>query len=276
MIRPIFESLIGAAPVSVEALVDYGYRAAWKVTTERNTFLVKADERPDLITNEVLAVRNAATAGVPVSEFAGFTERPAPAVAFHWTPGSPLTGQTNSEAWRDAGRVLRRIHSALVLRQRTVPWGEAMEGWFDAELRWMTDGDHITVEESKLARAAAHSLRPVLDDTPLGWTHGDCQAGHFIVGPNSECIAAVIDWADEHEGAPEMDFAVFSLFDPEMLGYALDGYAATTEFRERLSLTMPLYRAIRGAGSLRWLETHGYPGVSWPVEAVRALAAVSM
>lgn len=271
MIPPHFEQLAGAHPTEVIPLVDYGYRAAWKVVTPDGTFLVKSDERPDLVTNEVMAARNAATAGVPAPQFAGFTERPAPAVAFHWVEGRPLHGCAEPEAWRDAGRVLRRIHAAPPLRQRAVPWGEAMEGMFRAELGWMVEHGFISTGESAAASEVATMLRPVLDATPLGWIHGDCQAAHFILAPNEPRVAAVIDWADEHQGAPEMDFAVLSLFDGDTWRYALDGYAATAEFRERLERTLPLYRAIRGAGSLRWLETHGYPGHGWPVECVRAL-----
>ena len=271
MVPPVFEQLVGASPEEVTPLVDYGYRAAWKVRTAGATFIVKSDERPDLVTNEVMAVRNAATAGVPVQSFAGFAERPAPAVAFRWVEGAPLHGCEEPEAWRDAGRVLRRIHSAPPLRQRSVPWGEAMEGMFSAELGWMADHGFIEPAEASSAREVAAALRPVMDETPLGWIHGDCQAAHFIVAPGEARIAAVIDWADEHQGAPEMDFAVFSLFDGETWRHALDGYAATAEFRERLERTLPLYRAIRAAGSLRWLETHGYPGHTWPLECVRAL-----
>ncbi|MEO8539514.1 MAG: aminoglycoside phosphotransferase family protein [bacterium] len=271
MIPPLFESLTGAPPIEVTPLVDYGYRAAWTVITRSGKYIVKADERPDLVTNEVMAIRNAATAGAPVPEFVGFGERPAPVVAFKWVPGSSLHGSTNIEAWQDAGRVLRRIHAAPPLRPRPVPWGEAMEGWFAAELGWMAERGFIETHEATAARAVAETLRPTLDATPLTWTHGDCQAEHFIIAPDSNEIAAVIDWADEHEGAPEMDFAVLGLFDPEMLRHAIDGYAPTAEFRQRLHTTLPLYQAIRAAGSLRWLETHGYPGHSWPVERVRAL-----
>jgi aminoglycoside phosphotransferase (APT) family kinase protein len=146
-----------------------------------------------------------------------------------------------------------------------------MEGWFAAELDWMKEHDALTAAEATAAKDVARGLRPILDGTPLTWTHGDCQAAHFIIGPGSSTVAAVIDWADDHEGAPEMDFAVLSLFDPEMWRHALDGYAATGEFRQRLERTLPLYQAIRGAGSLRWLETHGYPGHTWPAERVRAL-----
>lgn len=268
---PRFEQLIGATPTAVETLADYGYRAAWKVVTDSAAFLVKADERRDLITTEVMATRNAATAGVPVAQFAGFTEKPAPAAAFRWVAGQPLHGSTNLDAWRDAGRVLRRVHAAPELRKRTVPWGEAMEGMFSAELGWMVEHGFIEPAEAETVREVAASLRPALDDTPVGWIHGDCQAAHFIIEPDEPRIAAVIDWADEHEGAPEMDFAVLTLFDEGVLEALLDGYAATREFRERLALTLPLYQAIRGAGSLRWLETHGYPGNTWPVERVRAL-----
>lgn len=273
MIPPLFERLIGATPTAVAPLADYTYRAAWKVTTTGGTFLVKSDERPDLVTTEVMAVRNAATAGVPVPAFVGFLERPAPAVAFRWVEGRQLHGCTDPEAWRDAGRVLRRIHAAPPLRQRTVPWGEAMEGMFRAELSWMADHGFISANEAHSASGHAAALRPVLDETPLAWVHGDCQAAHFIVAPAEPRIVAVIDWADEHQGAPEMDFAVLSLFDGEIWRHALDGYAATTEFRERLDRTLPLYRAIRAAGSLRWLETHGYPGHAWPMDCVRALLA---
>lgn len=271
MIPPLFEQLIGSAPTRVTALGDYGYRAAWKVTAAAGTFLVKSDERPDLVTNEVMAVRNAATAGVPVQAFAGFVERPAPAVAFRWVDGRPLHGCTDPEAWRDAGRVLRRIHAAPPLRPRTVPWGEAMEGMFRAELAWAAEHGFIAMDEASAAAGVAAALRPVLDDTPLAWVHGDCQAAHFIVAAEEPRIVAVIDWADEHQGAPEMDFAVLSLFDGDLWRHVLDGYAPTTEFRERLERTLPLYRAIRAAGALRWLETHGHPGHEWPIDKVRAL-----
>ena len=44
--------------------------------------------------------------------------------------------------------------------------------------------------------------------------------------------------------------------EPEMQKLSDDALKAKTgEFRERLERTLPLYRATRAAGSLRWLET---------------------
>jgi aminoglycoside phosphotransferase (APT) family kinase protein len=267
-----FRELLGREPDRVEKVFDYGYRGVWKAFAGKDVFVVKFDYREGSVAKERAAQVHAAAGGIPVPGIAGYTQSPA-CLALEWVPGVALSDQSGPGAAHEAGSMLRRVHALPPLARRLEPLAEWLHLWFEKELDYMVGRAVLASAEREQALRAFEALRPVLEATPCGWIHGDCQAAHFLIDRLSGRVNAVIDWADAQHGPPEIDFAVLTLFDPGLLGPALDGYGADAAFRERLRLTLPLYQAIRGAGAYHWLEENGYTGHLWPMEKVRALAA---
>ena len=259
--------LVGHELESAVTLLDYGYRGAWRVKALGETYLVKADERPGAIRREVAAHQHAAAHGIPVPELGATVGDPNPGVSFRWVEGVALHGSIVPEAWRAAGRVLRRIHELPPLDD-THPIDRLWP--FEAEIEWMVANGGLTRSEADAALSVAEPLRLTVEAAPLAWTHGDCQAAHFIMNPATNEVAAVIDWADAGFARPEMDFAVLALFDAGALEWILEGYEASPQLRDSLARTLPYFQALRAAGSYRWLETHGYQGQTWPAETIRA------
>lgn len=252
-------------------LLNYGYRAAWKVRVGQEVFAVKADARVGFQQREVEAHRRAAAAGIPVSEIVGMDEGPPATVAMHWVDGVSLHGQDSAAAWRAADRVLRMIHAQSPLRRREQPWDDFILDQFATDVPHLAKHG-LTDGEIAAARKRAEGLRPVLASEPLVWLHGDCQAEHFLMDAENERILAVIDWADAQEGAAGVDFAVLTLFDDDVLAHVLDGYEADADFSKRLAATLPLYAAVRAAGAASWLDAHGYDGSEWPLAVVPRFA----
>lgn len=274
MLMPAMEPLLGGEISAVEELLNYGYRAAWKVIANGERFMVKADLREGFQAREVAAQEHARSAGVPVAEAVLSRDGDVPVHAMRWVEGGSLRGCDSARSWRAAGRVLRLAHSAAPLWPAPERPGTFVAGWLQRELPYCVAHHGLTAADAELVLRQAGRLRPILDRAPPTWLHGDCQAAHFLLEPDGDRIAAVVDWADAHEGDPVMDFAVLTLFDKEALPAVLDGYDASEELRDRAALSLPLYRAARGAASMRWLDAHGYAGEQWPVDALREVAAL--
>ncbi|MEO6044161.1 MAG: phosphotransferase [Tepidiformaceae bacterium] len=268
------EPLLGGEISAIDELLNYGYRAAWKVTAGGERFMVKVDLRSGFQTREVEAQAHARSAGVPVAEAVLSRDGDVPALAMRWVEGGSLRGCASLRSWQAAGAVLRLAHGAPSLRPAPEPPGAFVAGWLKRELPYLVAHHGFAAADAELVLRHAERLRPTLDHATPAWLHGDCQAAHFLLEPAGDRIAAVLDWADAHEGDPVMDFAVLTLFDREALLAVLDGYEASGELRDRVALSLPLYRAARGAGAVRWLDAHGYPEERWPLDALRQVAAL--
>lgn len=255
----------------MEELLNYGYRAAWKVWAGGTSFAVKADIRPGFQENEFTAHRNAGRAGVPVPEIVGFAGTPLPTLVLRWVDGVALHETASGTSWRHAGALLARAHLAPVLRPLTGTWSEFLFAWFARELPYVVEHCGLGQTEAAAALGRAAELRPVLDAGPAAWLHGDCQSAHFVVDPQSDDVVALIDWADAQPGDPVMDLAVLAMSHGHV-DEILEGYGADSDFSERARLLVPLYQSVRAAGAARWLDAHGYPRVDWPVDLMRRFA----
>lgn len=267
---PDFRALLGRPADSVETMFDLGHRAVWKVRSRADTFVVKADDRPGHTANEVVAQQHARRFGIPAPEIIGFETTSPAAVAMFWAEGVPLHAHSTTAAKRDVGRWLRAIHGLPMLRPRETSIDEWLVAWLEEELDYMVQQEAVPAADRKAALEATERLRPVLESTPSAWIHGDCQAAHFLVDPETDLVTAVLDWADAQHGLPEMDLATLTLFDADSLDEILVGYGAGDDLKERLAL--PLYHAARGAGSFRWLQTYHNDKRLFAVDRVKALA----
>lgn len=271
MAMPRLAPLFGGDIESVAELVNYGYRGAWKIRVNGQDFAVKADVRDGFQAREVWAHRRAAAAGVPVPPIALFRAGPPPVFVMRWVEGEPLHGSGSPVAWCAAGAALRRVHSASPSPQG----GDASRlvlGPLESELPYLVNRHGLREADAALVLSHARRLLPLIDAAPLAWLHGDCQAEHFLIDPTDGRLNAVLDWADACAGDPVADFAVLTLFDGDVLAHVLKGYEAEPGLRDRVTETLPLYRAVRGAQAARWLDGHGFPGHEWPLRCVRRVA----
>ncbi len=282
---PQLESFAGPGPREVTSLVNYGYRAAWKVATPGGTFVVKSDIRPGAQQAEYDNHAYAALHGLPVPALLGLAQGEQPVMALRWVEGESLDMVKSPAAWRNVGSFLRQLHALppRYARHELPPrfprhqsWSAFLIDWFSRELDYMVASRGLLAAERAAALDAVIAQRTLLDSIDGSWIHGDCQAAHFLIDPATDEVAAVIDWSDAQPGAPDMDLAVLTLFDRARLPHILHGYGASPAMRERLAVTLPIHAAVRAAGAARWLDEHGSPGHDWPLRIVRHLARISV
>lgn len=65
------------------------------------------------------------------------------------------------------------------------------------------------------------TLQPVLMQRPIVLLHGNLQAAHILVDPQSEQVLAFLDFADAQPGDPLLDIAVVTLWDQELTDFLL-------------------------------------------------------
>jgi aminoglycoside phosphotransferase (APT) family kinase protein len=270
---PAIEYLLGKRPDHVEAVLDYGYRAVWKVMADGQAFAVKCYESSELLERELQPHLHAGRAGVPVPEVVAEAREPVPTLVMRWVDGSSLGSCRSEKAWRDAGRILRLAHQEPVLQPRPDAWTDFLLSTLQDGLTYLVERRGLGPSDADRALGRAFALRSLVGARPLVWLHGDCQPDHFLVDPRTERVASVIDWADAREGDALMDLAVLTLHREDALPAVLDGYGADADLREATDSLLPLYRAVRAVDAARWLDEHGYPGQEWPLAAVRILAS---
>lgn len=265
---PDVRPLVGGPVDSIEQLLNYGYRAAWRIRSRGRSFVVKADLRPGFQENEFRAHRHARDGGIRVAEIVGFYDRPVPTLMLAWLEGQSLRDTANPDSWREAGALLARTHALPLLRKSESSWSEFVTGWFGQELSALCEQGRLEPRESEAALAQAESLRDRLDRGTEAWLHGDCQPDHFLTTSRGMVL---IDWADARPGDPVIDFAVLTMSSP-MIEDVLAGYGASAELRRRTAELLPLYQAVRAAGAAVWLRRHGYGDSEESVELVRKFA----
>jgi aminoglycoside phosphotransferase (APT) family kinase protein len=258
--------LLGRLPDAIEPLVMWTDRATHQVTIGAERFVVKTDDDRSTVAREVEGQRRAATAGVPVPEILAAVDD---AFAMRWVDGPTLTEHPTSDAWRDTGERIRIAHDL----GGEPPFGTGFGGFEPEQPTWRRFFD--TFAESMLqdcerdlefppasaerVRAALAGAAPLLDTPHLGWCHGDFQPNHVIIDPETNRVAAIIDWADQGSGDVGWDVSVLTLDHHSSLAAFSDGYRASAELRETLDRLLPLYQVVRLLGSASWLAEHHHP-----------------
>jgi aminoglycoside phosphotransferase (APT) family kinase protein len=226
--------------------------------------VVKTDDDPRTMTNEVDGHRRAAAAGVCVPELLGAVDD---AFAMRWVDGVTLRRHPTAAAWRAAGREVRFVHDV----DAEPPFGTGFGGFNPSRPTWrqffeLFADQMLTSCERDLGlpRAEGDRIRAALHDAPgldtphVVWCHGDLQPEHILVDPATDRVTAIIDWADHGAGDFVWDFAVLTL-DGAPTAALLDGYGATREQCAALDALLPLYSVVRLVGEAGWFAEHGFP-----------------
>jgi aminoglycoside phosphotransferase (APT) family kinase protein len=277
-----------------EVLVAMAERCVFvTVRPDGRPVVVKADARPGRTATELRVLTAARAAGVPVPAVVHADSQEPALLVLEYVPGQALGSAASPAAWAQAGRLLRRLHD---MRD---------PGGIGPALEWPADGrlgprpplSHVLPQRAareaaaasrrglisegqalRIARLLGRAFGGVEDPERDCMLHGDCQPGHFLLGPPEagaglgpagrgagDTIAAVIDFADACTGDPAWDLAVLTLDDPGRLDDVLTGYAPEPRLARRISALAGPYRLLRRLGEATWLADHGFspePGLA--------------
>ncbi|MEO6086764.1 MAG: aminoglycoside phosphotransferase family protein [Umezawaea sp.] len=217
-------------------------------------FAVKADERPAAFVRERAAIARLGAAGLPVSEVHAHHDGVPSHLVLRWIEGEPLSAASPPSAQREAGRLLRRVHSVAECRPDTI--GEWMTDWTTWILAWLADFADVPEQRCDEIRDWCRRLQPLM--TGRGTlTLLDGRPDHFVVRDGR--IAGLIDLEDVSAGDPAMDLAVLAVTDEDLLPAVLDGYAPTRAEAASFDELIPFYVLLRRLAAANWEHQHGNP-----------------
>jgi aminoglycoside phosphotransferase (APT) family kinase protein len=209
--------------------------------------------------HEYAIAQKVASIGVPIPEILGFEAGQPAVLAMKQVMGHPLSSHDQSAA-KEAGSYLQRFHTVGA----HPPFSGGQQQW-EAFISWWAREE---IEKVKRLAVLDHHqihelheqfeiLRPLLVQRPIVLLHGDLQAAHILVDPQTEKVLAFLDFADAQPGDPLLDIAVVTLWDQELTDFFLEGYSSienTTETKQVLSL----YRLLRHLAEIPWLVERGF------------------
>lgn len=210
-------------------------------------------------------------AGIPVPRVAALDLDPGldglPTLILDVVAGRP---SDHPQVASDAGRWMRRIHAEelpgwgpLVVDDHKAP-AEARgryDSWADvvhAELAGLPTLIAAGVIDPDLA-ATARSC--VLVDDLLGFAapgvllHNDLKPAHLFGDPDTNGLAAIIDWGDARVGDPRADLARLSMSGPAITTPFLAGYGITSSLELEDSLAR--YRILWNVAALAYEHAAG-------------------
>ena len=100
-------------------------------------------------------------------------------------------------------------------------------------------------------------VQPMLAVRPIAFLHGDLQAEHILVDPQTQRVIAFLDFADAQPGDPLLDIAVLSLWDHDLANRVLEGYIGI-ENNEQTKQLLFQYRLLRHIAEIPWLLNRGF------------------
>ena len=183
------------------------------------------------IEKEVIAVPAARTAGVRTPPIIAFDSSrdllPVPFIIYERVQGEPIEridrdpGEA-SEAWRELGRDIGRLHSRAgyagaiaTLKDKRVP--DPRE-----QAEALAEAGYITMAEVRWLERWLQRLAPAMrPEQPQRFLHGDLQGTNIIVQPGSLDYLALIDWGSALWGDAAMDFLGMPL---SAVPYLLEGH----------------------------------------------------
>jgi aminoglycoside phosphotransferase (APT) family kinase protein len=262
--------LLGRPVALVRPVFEWPDRATLVIESAGERYLLKVDADVTRLAHEAEGQRQAGRLGVPVAELCAAEPG---TLVMRFVPGVSLSEHAARDAVIDTGRWLRRLHDggdATADYDGHERWSDAVEAWLEPELRGCIADGHVDDALAAQVHRALDDARVTLDEAPRVWCHGDFQAAHVLADPSTNRVTAFLDFADHHTGEPGWDIAVFTLYDERLLVPLLDGYGTSTELRDALRLTLPLYRVLRLLGSVRWLAERNHPAVADHLERIAA------
>jgi aminoglycoside phosphotransferase (APT) family kinase protein len=259
--------LLGRPPDGITTLVEWPDHGAYRVDISGEFFVVKIDRDHARIAREVAGQSRAAAAAVPVPPIVAHARD---AFAMRFVAGPSLGERSSAPAWRATGAALRTLHAAAPAPGDGVEligagfglvaptWPDFVDALLDSSLDGCVDDLGLDRAAASRIRRAFDDHRPLIEQAPIVRSHGDLQPEHVILGPKSDSVRAVIDWADHGRADPAWDLAVVTLDDTGHLDALLEGYASPAATNDDIRRRRALYSVLRLLTEALWLAQHDH------------------
>ncbi len=230
---------------------------------ENQRIILKVYTAGTALQREYATAQKAASIGVPTAKMLRLDAGPPAVLAMKQVPGHPLSSR-NPFAAKEAGRYLQRLHTL----EAQPPFSGGQQQW-DAFICWWANEEREKVKRlgvldpfqmSELQEQFDH-LQPLLAQRPIALLHGDLQAAHILVDPQTEQVLAFLDFADAQPGDPLLDIAVVTLWEPGLTDFLLEGYGGIA-YTEETKQLLSLYRLLRHLAEIPWLLERGFKALA--------------
>ena len=214
---------------------------------------------------------------VPIPEIVLLDIAQPSVLAMKYVAGHYLSSK-NINAAKEAGMYIEKFH-----RLETSPpfsggqtqWDEFILWWSMREIGSIERLDVFTNNEIAQMKRKFDRIQSVLAERPIAFLHGDLQAEHVLVNPQTQKVVAFLDFADAQPGDPLLDIAVLSLWDHQLADRVLEGYASI-ENNEQTKQLLSQYRLLRHISEIPWLLNRGFKEpVEKNVKAIKKTVAIS-
>ncbi len=197
--------------------------------------------------------------GVPIPEILLLAIAQPSVLAMRQVIGHPLSSK-NIGAAKEAGTYIEQFHSMKTAPPFTggqMNWNEFILWWSRREIDNVEKLDIFTHSEIAQIHLSFDVMRPVFATRPIAFLHGDLQAEHILIDPQTQRVIAFLDFADAQPGDPLLDLAVLSLWNHSLADRVLEGYTGI-ENNEQTKQLLSQYRLLRHIAEVPWLLNRGF------------------
>ena len=162
------------------------------------------------------------------------------------------------------GRYLQRLHTLGAhppFSGGQQQWSAFIAWWENEEVEKVKRLGVLDLHQISELQEQFDHLHPLLVQRPIVLLHGDLQAEHILVDPQTEQVLAFLDFADAQPGDPLWDIAVVTLWDYGLTGFLLEGYSGIENTEETQQL-LSLYRLLRHLAEIPWLLERGFKALA--------------
>ncbi len=226
---------------------------------ERSGIVLKVYREGKTLQYEYEIAQKAQTKGVPTAEILRLEPGELTVMAMRQVVGKPLSSAEVSAA-KEAGRYIEQFHTiptAPPFSGGQDRWDEFILWWARHEIGNVERLGIFTEDEIGKLRGTFDAIKSALIERPIAFLHGDLQTAHILVEPQTQRVAAFLDFADAQPGDPLLDIAVLSLWDHHLADAVLEGYTSI-ENDERTQELLAHYRLLRLLGEVPWLLNRGF------------------
>lgn len=253
---------LGMPTKSTKIIVQRSGHLVVKAETNEGLVILKAATESEAMAPDARNAERLASEGLPVPEVLAKGEEPLSFVVLRWIEGESLNSASPLRAQREAGALLRKIHSIdnSGELENGQTWDEWMKGWLNVALPWWGVHDGVDSAMVDSAWLAFNELRPVLATRGSQFMLFDGRPDHFLVKGSQ--IVGIIDLHDAKPGDGGMDLGVMGVLDEELMKNVRSGYECNKHESNILDRLVPFYVFLRRLAAAEWHGRFGPRKVS--------------
>ena len=225
----------------------------------KSGIILKVYVEEQSLQREHATMQQVQASGIPVPEILLLDVARPSVLAMRQVLGHSLSSK-NVNAAKEAGTYIEQFHSL-----KTAPpfsggqtnWNEFILWWSMCEIDNVEKLDIFTHSEITQMKLSFDMVQPMLVVRPIAFLHGDLQAEHILVDPQTQRVIAFLDFADAQPGDPLLDIAVLSLWDHDLADRVLEGYIGIENNKQTKQLLFQ-YRLLRHIAEIPWLLNRGF------------------